>query len=107
MKRLLIPMFMLLCAGAALAQDDPMVAAVTAAADKAAAADQFSGVVLVAKYGREGRPKSVRDKDEKARRVLAEHFKGRKIVQIDAENINLGGGGIHCITQQQPTGTGR
>ncbi len=61
-----------------------------------------NGVVLVARYGQPGRPKSVRDKDEKARRLLAELFPGRKIVQINAENINLGGGGIHCITQQQP-----
>jgi len=61
-----------------------------------------NGVVLLAKYWKEGRPGSVREKDETARRIFAEAFPDRKIVQIDAENINLGGGGMHCVTQQQP-----
>ena len=61
-----------------------------------------NGVVLVPKYARPGRPASVGDKDEKVRRLLAETFPDRKIVQINAENVNLGGGGMHCITQQQP-----
>jgi agmatine deiminase len=39
--------------------------------------------------------------DEKARAVLADCFPGRDILQIDALDIVEGGGGIHCITQQE------
>lgn len=40
--------------------------------------------------------------DESARDLLAQCFPGRDIVQIDALDIVQGGGGIHCITQQEP-----
>jgi agmatine deiminase len=40
--------------------------------------------------------------DEKARSVLADCFPDRDILQIDALDIVEGGGGIHCITQQEP-----
>jgi agmatine deiminase len=40
--------------------------------------------------------------DEKARAVLADCFPERDILQIDALDIVEGGGGIHCITQQEP-----
>src|SRR5262249_44671334 len=40
--------------------------------------------------------------DEKARTILAQCFPGRDIMQIDALDIVQGGGGIHCITQQEP-----
>jgi agmatine deiminase len=40
--------------------------------------------------------------DEKARAALAECFPGRDILQIDALDIVQGGGGIHCLTQQEP-----
>ncbi|MGH6872436.1 MAG: agmatine deiminase family protein [Rhizomicrobium sp.] len=40
--------------------------------------------------------------DEAARAVLAQCFPGRDILQIDARDIVEGGGGIHCITQQEP-----
>ena len=40
--------------------------------------------------------------DEKARTLLAACFPGRDIMQIDALDIVQGGGGIHCITQQEP-----
>jgi agmatine deiminase len=61
-----------------------------------------NGVVLVPKYGGPDRPESVREKDEQVRRLLSGFFPDRKVVQINAENLNLGGGGIHYITQQQP-----
>ncbi|HSZ73940.1 MAG TPA: agmatine deiminase family protein [Rhizomicrobium sp.] len=41
--------------------------------------------------------------DERARAVLADCFPGRDILQIDALDIVQGGGGIHCITQQEPS----
>lgn len=40
--------------------------------------------------------------DEPARAMLAACFPDRAIVQIDARAIVEGGGGIHCITQQEP-----
>ena len=40
--------------------------------------------------------------DEKARSIVANCFPGRDIMQIEALDIVQGGGGIHCITQQEP-----
>ena len=45
--------------------------------------------------------------DESARAILAEVFSARRIVQVAARAIVRGGGGIHCITQQQPAGNPR
>jgi len=61
-----------------------------------------NGVVLVAAYWREGLPEHIRDTDEEMRRILAEQFPDREIVQINPLAINWSGGGIHCITQQEP-----
>ena len=36
--------------------------------------------------------------------ILARAFPGRRIIQVPALDIVEGGGGIHCITQQQPAG---
>jgi agmatine deiminase len=40
--------------------------------------------------------------DEVAARVLRDEYPGRDVVTIDARDIFRFGGGIHCITQQQP-----
>lgn len=42
--------------------------------------------------------------DEAAEKVLKNIFLDRKIIGIYAREIILGGGNIHCITQQQPIG---
>jgi Porphyromonas-type peptidyl-arginine deiminase len=34
--------------------------------------------------------------------ILKELFPGREVVQVNAENVIRGGGGMNCITQQQP-----
>lgn len=39
--------------------------------------------------------------DARAAKILSEAY-GRKVVTIDAREIFIRGGGIHCITQQQP-----
>ena len=40
--------------------------------------------------------------DEEAADVLREQFPGREVVGVPAREILLGGGNIHCITQQVP-----
>jgi agmatine deiminase len=40
--------------------------------------------------------------DSRARDVVQAAFPDREIVQIDIPLLASGGGGIHCITQQQP-----
>jgi agmatine deiminase len=44
--------------------------------------------------------------DAAAREVLAEAYPGRRVVTVDAREIFACGGGIHCITQQQPAAAG-
>ncbi|MFC7531911.1 agmatine/peptidylarginine deiminase [Actinoplanes sp. GCM10030250] len=41
-------------------------------------------------------------RDDDAARVLAGAYPGRHVVTVDARDIFRFGGGIHCITQQQP-----
>ena len=40
--------------------------------------------------------------DARAREILEAAYPGRRAVTVDARQIFAGGGGIHCITQQQP-----
>ncbi|HVJ53278.1 MAG TPA: agmatine deiminase family protein [Aliidongia sp.] len=42
--------------------------------------------------------------DAEAAEILSRAFPGRRVVQVPALDILEGGGGIHCITQQQPAG---
>ena len=43
--------------------------------------------------------------DARAFEIVGKAFPGREVVQVPAVDIVYGGGGIHCITQQQPAGT--
>lgn len=54
----------------------------------------INGAVIACSFGDEA--------DAGAQQILAEAYPGRKIVAIDARPIFARGGGIHCITQQQP-----
>ncbi len=44
--------------------------------------------------------------DREAAATLCECFPGRKVVQLPMQDVVAGGGGIHCITQQQPAAGG-
>tara|TARA_R110002111_G_scaffold121179_1_gene184794 strand:+ start:80 stop:1363 length:1284 start_codon:yes stop_codon:yes gene_type:complete len=59
-------------------------------------------VIIGQSYWREGMPDALKLEDEKAAQILQSVFPNRKIVMIDALAVNLGGGGIHCISMHQP-----
>lgn len=59
-------------------------------------------LVLMPRYWKPGLPNKIKAKDEKARQTLEKIFPERKVVAIDALPLNYGGGGIHCVTQQEP-----
>ncbi|MEP4146065.1 MAG: agmatine deiminase family protein [Halioglobus sp.] len=40
--------------------------------------------------------------DHAVRERLHLYIPGRKVVQVPINSIAIGGGGIHCITEQQP-----
>ena len=45
--------------------------------------------------------------DARAREILEGAYPGRRAVTVDSRPIFARGGGIHCITQQQPRVPGR
>jgi agmatine deiminase len=55
-----------------------------------------NGVVVAPRFGD--------PHDARAQAKLAELFPTRRILTTPGREILLGGGGIHCITQQQPLG---
>ncbi|MEZ2737210.1 agmatine deiminase family protein [Aneurinibacillus aneurinilyticus] len=61
-----------------------------------------NGVVISAKYWEPGKPEQLKQLDAQSKAILQSAFPGREIVQINPIEINWWGGGIHCITQQQP-----
>ena len=56
----------------------------------------INGAVLACGFGEERADACARD-------ILAEAYPGREIVTVDARELFARGGGIHCITQQQPS----
>ena len=55
-----------------------------------------NGVVIAPRYGNA-------EKDDAVARILRAAY-DRDVVQIDPTPVNYVGGGIHCVTQQQPVG---
>lgn len=54
-----------------------------------------NGAVITAQFGDRGR-------DRDCRQTLREAFPGRDVVQLNVDRLHRGGGGIHCVTQQEP-----
>ena len=54
-----------------------------------------NGAVIMPAFGQP-------ERDAAAAAVLAAAFPGREVVAVQTREIVLGGGNIHCITQQQP-----
>src|SRR5262249_19954334 len=59
-------------------------------------------LVLVSKFWKPGRSLEIKRRDDEARDVMKGLFPGREVAQVYSENVNRGGGGMNCITQQQP-----
>lgn len=55
-----------------------------------------NGGVIACGFGEE-------EADARARAILAEAYPGRSVVTVDARELFARGGGIHCITQHQPS----
>ena len=61
-----------------------------------------NGAVLAPQYWKPGFPELMQQKDLEAQKILAGLFPDRKVYTFNVRVLNFGGGGIHCITQQQP-----
>ena len=61
-----------------------------------------NGAVLLQVYWRPGRSDTLKTTENQVKATFQKVFPGRKIIGIDAENVNKWGGGIHCITQHMP-----
>ncbi|MEM9936484.1 MAG: agmatine deiminase family protein, partial [Bacteroidota bacterium] len=59
-------------------------------------------VVLGQKYWKEGMDTAIKSRDEEVKAILQQLFPTREVLMLDALSVNYGGGGIHCITMQEP-----
>ncbi len=59
-------------------------------------------VVLGQRFYQKGMNHSIHDRDVAVEKQLRVLFPNREVVMLDAMAINLGGGGLHCITMHQP-----
>lgn len=58
--------------------------------------------VLMPSYYKKGGDLEVKKRDAQAQAILRSVFPQKKIIPIDALAVNFGGGGIHCITINEP-----
>ncbi|RJX18303.1 MAG: agmatine deiminase family protein [Ammonifex sp.] len=61
-----------------------------------------NGAVLMQTYWKPGRSNTLKTTEDQVKSIFRRVFPGRNIIGINAENVNLWGGGIHCITQHMP-----
>jgi len=59
-----------------------------------------NGLVEVPMFYKPGRNPRLQDTDAAAISILQTEFPTRRIVPIDDDNVTVGGGGMHCITQE-------
>jgi agmatine deiminase len=59
-------------------------------------------VCLVPRFYKTGRDARLQEKDEKFRATIELLFAPRRVAQIDVDALAVGGGGMHCISQQIP-----
>jgi len=59
-------------------------------------------LVLVPQFWKPGRSLESWKRDREARQVLKDLFPGRETAPVHPENVVRGGGGMNCITQQEP-----
>jgi agmatine deiminase len=53
-------------------------------------------------YWKTGRSEGLKATEDGVKEILKGVYPGRTLIGIDAENVNLWGGGLHCITQHMP-----
>jgi agmatine deiminase len=61
-----------------------------------------NGVVLMPRYWKPGLPERIKQRDAAAQAIMQSVFPNKKIVTLDVLSVNWGGGGIHCITRNEP-----
>ncbi len=59
-------------------------------------------VILVPTYVEVDKGADVVAREQRALALLSQYFPERKVVTINAFSVNLGGGGMHCISMHQP-----
>lgn len=59
-------------------------------------------LVIGCKLYAPGRPKSLIAQDRQVLNLLRRAFPGRRVVMMDATAYQAGGGGIHCVTMNEP-----
>lgn len=61
-----------------------------------------NGVVCFPQYYHEGLDPELREIDHEAMEIIQSVFPDHKIIPIDPRPVNAGGGGMHCISNNQP-----
>lgn len=59
----------------------------------------LNNIVIAQSYWEEGRPESIKKRDEEALAVLREAFPDRKVIPFVSTALNIRGGGVHCATK--------
>lgn len=59
-----------------------------------------NGVILLPTYVAEGG--ASQEKEDQVKAIFSELFPNRELIFLDVINLNYHGGGIHCVTQQEP-----
>ncbi|HRK53539.1 MAG TPA: agmatine deiminase family protein [Cyclobacteriaceae bacterium] len=61
-----------------------------------------NGIIVTAKFWKEGLPNEFNERDEMAKQILEKAFTGRKVVQVDCMPLHHDGAGLHCHSRNEP-----